>query len=249
MSREQEHFDNQTVGGVAAGLVASSAGIATGLMVAGPAGAAAGAVTVPAAQALLNFLGLRFERSRHKAARVLSDAAAENGTTEDKLIDEANSSSQKSELVAEVVNAAARSTTEQKLKALASALARGVEGDDNVAARERLIVAALADLEPLHIGVMKCLLSRPPMYSSEEDWQRSMLNRPEDAHGWLPSEVTENLPEAGPVIGVIIAALERHHLVVDTAIGTVSYEARYMITDFGLQCLRWLGEHDDAEAT
>lgn len=247
VSVEQEHFDQQTVGGVAASLVAGTAGMTAGLLIAGPAGAAAGAVTAPAAQALINFLGLRFERGRHKAARVLADAAAQNGTTEVRLIDQASHSSQKSELAAEVVNAAARSTTERKLKALASALARGVAGSDNIAARERLVVAALADLEPLHIAVMKCLLSRPPMYSSEEDWQQVMLNRPEGAHGWLSGEVTERLPEAGPVIGVVFATLERHYLVIDTAIGTVSYKARYTVTDFGLQCLGWLREHHAAE--
>jgi hypothetical protein len=47
-----------------------------------------------------------------KAARVLADAAAQNGISEDQLIDMAARSSQKTELAAEVVNAAARSTTQ-----------------------------------------------------------------------------------------------------------------------------------------
>jgi hypothetical protein len=189
---------------------------------------------MPVIQALLNFLGSRFERARERAARVLADAAAENGVSEDQLIDMAERSLQKTELAAEALSAAARATTEQKLKAFAGTFARGVRGDDYIAARERLMVAALADLEPLHIDVMSCLLSRPPMYRSEEDWRVAMSDRPAGAYGWLPDEVVQRLPETGPVIDGVFAALVRHGLVVDTAIGTVSYKARYAATEFGL---------------
>lgn len=245
----EEHFDEPTVGGVAASVVASAAGAATGLLVAGPMGATARAMTGPALQALINLLGLRFERARQKAARVLADAAAQSGVSEDQLIDMAERSPQKTELASEVVNSAARSTTEQKLKALASALARGIQGDDNTAARERLTVAALADLEPLHIAVLTCLLSQPPMYGSEEDWQEAMRNRPKGAYGWLPREVSERFPEIGPVIHAIFAALERHGLVTDTAIGTLGYQARYAVTEFGSRCLGWLKEHDNVDSS
>lgn len=244
----EEHFDQQTVGGVAASVVASAAGMAAGLALAGPPGAAAGAVTAPALQALINYLGLRFERARHKAARVLTDAADQNHVSEDELIDQAERSPQKTELVAEVVNAAARATTEQKLSALASSLARGVAGDDYAAARERLIVAALADLEPIHLAVMSCLRSRPPMYGSDEDWRKAMSERPAGAYGWLPAEVMGRLPEAAPVIDAVFAALQRHGLVIDTAIGTVSYQERYVVTDFGLRCLHWLEDHDSDDS-
>lgn len=236
----EEHFDKPTSGGVIAAVAASTAG----LLVAGSAGPTAGALTLPVMQALLNFLGSRVEHAREKAARVLADAAAENGVGEDQLIDMAESSSQKVELAAEVLNAAARATTEQKLKALAGAFARGVRGDDYIAARERLMVAALADLEPLHVDVMSCLLSRPPMYRSEEDWRGAMSNRPAGAYGWLPGEVIERLPEVSPVIDGVFAALVRHGLVVDTAIGTVGYKARYAVTEFGLWCLGWLEDHE-----
>lgn len=236
----KEHFDEQTAGGVAASVAASAAGTTVGLVVAGPAGAAAGGLAAPALQALINFLGLRFERARHQAERVLADAAARNGISEDDLIGMAEQSSQKTELTAEVVNAAARATTEQKLRALATALARGVQGDDNIAAQERVKVAALADLEPLHIAVMTCLLSRPPHYDSEEKWQEVMREPPNGAYGWLPDEVVEKLPETAPVIDAILAALNRSGLVFDTAIGTVGYKARYAATGFGRQCLDWL---------
>lgn len=194
-----EHFDEQTPGGLAASLVASAAGATIGLVVAGPtAAAAAGVIAPPVLQSLINFLGLRFERARHKAARVLTDAAAQNKVTEDKLVETAERSPQKTELLTEAVNAAARSTTDQKLKALASAVARGVAGDDNTAAQERITVAALADIEPLHIAVMNCLLLRPPMYRSEEQWQEAMRNPRRGAYGWLPEEVAEKLPETAP---------------------------------------------------
>jgi hypothetical protein len=188
-------------------------------------------------EALINFLGLRFERARHKAVRVLADAAAQNGVSEHELIDMAERSSQKTELAAEVVNAAARATTEQKLRALAMALARGVQGDDNIAAQERITVAALSDLEPLDIAVITCLISRPPSYDSEEKWQEVICNAPNGAYGWLPGEVVEELPETAPVIDAIFAALDRHGLVVDTALGTLDYKARYAVTSFGRRCM------------
>jgi hypothetical protein len=175
----EEHFDKPTSGGVVAAVAATTAG----LLVSGSAGPTAGALTVPAVQTLINFLGFRIERAREKAARVLTEAATENGVSEDQLIDMAESSPQKTELAAEVLSAAARATTEQKLRALAGAFARGLRGDDYIAARERLMVAALADLEPLHVDVMNCLLSRPPMYRSEEEWRAAMSNRPPGAYG------------------------------------------------------------------
>ena len=236
----EEHFDEQTAGGVAASVAASAVGATAGLIMAGPAGAATGTLAAPVLQALINFLGLRFERARHKAVRVLADAAAQNGVSEDQLIGMAEGSSQKTELAAEVINAAARSTTEQKLKALAMALARGVQGDDNIAAQERITVAALADLEPLHISVMTCLLSQPPTFSSEEEWQEMMRNPPDGAYGWLPGEMVDKLPETAPVIDAVFAALDRHGLVIDTAIGTIGYKARYAVTGFGRRCLNWL---------
>lgn len=246
---EEEHFDEQTVGGVAASVVASTAGAAAGLVFAGPPGAAAGALAAPALQALINYLGLRFERARHKAARVLVDAAAHNEVSEDELIDVAARSQQKTELVADVVNAAARATSEQKLDALASALARGIAGDDYAAARERLIVAALAELEPVHLAVMACLRSQPPTYLSQQEWREAMRNRPDGAYGWLSTEVVKELPEAASVIEVILATLQRHGLIVDTAIGTIGYKARYAVTDFGLNCLGWLNVQHGEFAT
>lgn len=240
----EDHFDEQTAGGVAASVAASAVGATAGFIVAGPTGAAAATVTAPVLQALINFVGLRFERARQKAARVVTDAAAQNGVSEDQLISEAEHSSQKTELAAEVIYAATRATTEQKLKALAMALARGVQGDDNIAAQERITVAALADLEPLHIAVMTCLLTQPPSSSSEEKWQEVLRNPPDGAYGWLPSEVVEKLPETEPVIDAIFAALDRHGLVIDTAIGTLGYKARYVATSFGRRCLDWLEAND-----
>ena len=236
----REHFDKPTPGGV----IAAAAAGAAGLLVAGSAGPEAGAVAVPAVQALLNFIGWRVERARENAARVLADAAAHSGVSEDQLIAMAESSSQKAQLAAEVLEAAARATAEQKLRALAEAFARGVKGDDFIAARERLLVAALADMEPLHMAVMRCLLSRPAMYSSEADWRRVMSDRPGGAYGWLTGELREKIPEIAPVIDGVLAALIRHGLVVDTAIGTVGYQARYAVTEFGLWCLGWLEDHD-----
>lgn len=242
----EEYFDQPTVGGVAASVVATAAGMATGLAVAGPPGVAAGALTVPALQALINYLGSRYERARQKAACVLTDAATQSEVTEDELIEMAERSPQKTELVAEVVNAAARATTDQKLRVLASSLSRGITGDDYAAARERLVVTAMADLEPMHLAVMTCLRSRPPTYSTEEDWREAMRNRPDGAYGWLIPEVIECLPDAGPVIEAVFAALQRHGLIIDTAIGTIGYKVRYAITDFGLRCLGWLEVHDNA---
>lgn len=245
-----EHFDQQTAGGVAASLTAGAAGAAAGLLLAGPAGMTAGALTGPAVQALINYAGLRFERARQKAARALVQAADESGVSEDQFLDMAESSAQKSELAVEALNAAACATTEQKLRALASALSRGVGGDDNQAAKERMVVAALADLEPLHVAVLSCLNSPPPEYPTEEGRPPTMFNRPGGAFGWTPGEVIMTMPEAVHVGDAIFATLQRHGLVVDTAIGTLDYSARYALTEFGVSCLRWLelaGSQDDAD--
>lgn len=236
----EEHFDEQTPGGVAAGVTASAVGATAGLLMAGPVGAVAGAASGPALEALINFLGLRFESARRKATRVVTDAAAQSGVSEDQLIEMAEQSSQKTELAVEAINAATRATTEQKLRALGSSLARGVQGDDNTAAQERITVAALTDLEPLHVAVMKCLLSQPPMFKSEKEWQEAMSNHPSGAYGWLSSEVSDRLPEATPIIDAVFASLNRHGLIIDTAIGTLGYKARYAVTDFGRRCIEWL---------
>jgi hypothetical protein len=197
-------------------------------------------------EALINFLGLRFERARRKANRVVADAAAQTGVSEDQLIEMAEQSPQKTELAVEAINAATRATTEQKLRALASSLARGVQGDDNTAAQERITVAALTDLEPLHVAVMMCLLSQPPTFKSENEWQEAMRNRPSCAYGWLPSEVSERLPEVAQIIDAVFASLNRYGLVIDSAIGTAGYNARYAVTDFGCRCLGYLEAKDAA---
>jgi hypothetical protein len=179
-------------------------------------------------------------RSRHKAARVLGNAAAQNDVSEDELIELADRSMQKIELLAEVATAAARATTERKLNALAVSLARGIAGDDLVAGSERLMVAAIADLEPIHLAVMTCLLSRPPTFGTDEEWRKALSEPPSRACGWLPAEVAGALPEVGSVIEAIFASLQRNGLVVDTAIGTLDYQARYVLTDCGLRCLERL---------
>jgi hypothetical protein len=201
-------------------------------------------MTGPATQALINYLGLRVERSRHKAARVLADAAAQNEMSEDELIELADRSPQKIELLAEVATAAARATTERKLKALAASLSRGIAGDDLAAGRERLVVAAVADLEPIHLAVMTRLLLRPPMFDSDVEWRKALSEPPSRAYGWLRAEVAGALPEIGSVIEAIFATLQRNGLVVDTAIGTIDYRARYVLTDFGLRCLECLENLD-----
>jgi hypothetical protein len=244
-----EHFDEPTPGGVAASVVASAAGAATGMVFAGPPGAMAGAALAPALQALINYLGSRFERARRKAARVLAEAAARNEVTEDELIEVAERSSQKTELVAEAVLAAARATTEEKLDALAISLADGIAGDDYAAAQERLVVEALSDLEPIHIDVMTCLVTKPPMYESDDEWREAMRDRPRGAYGWLPSEVTIEIQQAAPVIEPILATLERHGLVLDTAVGTLGYRARYAVSDFGVRCLDLLMRRHDYGAS
>lgn len=82
------------------------------------------------------------------------------------------------------------------------------------------------------------------MYQTDADWHKAMRERPGNAHGWLPAEVAEKLPDTAPVIDAIFAALQRHGLITDTAIGTFDYQPRYAITDFGLRCLTCLQDHE-----
>jgi hypothetical protein len=175
-----------------AGFIGGIAGVATGVP---------GVVIVPAAAPymleLLRRAWAEFGvRRLDSAAGVIAGASEELHVEPDEVLDLARSSPERVELLAAALLAASHTFNQQKVRALATAVANGLGDDDARVDQERLIVAALADLEAPHIKLLD--------YMARDDW----LGFFQPIEYWA-----EAGGQARSVTVVLMAALHHHGLV------------------------------------
>lgn len=140
----------------------------------------------------------------------------------------------RTELFRRVVEAAGRSTLEEKIPALGRVLAAGLPEGDTV--DEALLLAmALAAIEAPHVQILATIAEEQP----EPDGVGAYVE------GWMPWQIANRHPGHRSVMTPILRTLDLHGLLDDRAVGTyddLEGRQRYVLSDLGRRCLELLGE-------
>jgi hypothetical protein len=225
----------------------SVGGALVGLALGGPGGAIVGAAVEPVLQQIvLETLARRHQR----AGRAIAAAAAGAGMTPEELLDRILGDERLLDLAAAAVAAASETMIEAKIRALGRALASGaLATDDTVVDEQRFLVDTLADLEAPHVRVLNQLSIEHEGYGSPVGPDGRSR-----AYGWLLEDLSAGLPGLVPVLQSVLNVLAGRGLILDTAEGTYEYQPRWVLTEFGKQCLVMLKERghegsNDAQPT
>jgi hypothetical protein len=228
---EDSKFDDVTPGGLAAAAAASVAGAAAGLAV-----PVAGGVAAVGVQALVNFVGRGHERRQQKALMMVDVATSAGDTTAEELLDRADSDDGRIELTMRALAAAARATSDAKIRAIGRALATGVlAADDAIVQHEIYVIDALDRLEAPHVKVLDILsATRVPQVSGQ------LYKTVELA--WPVPAIASKYPQAGAALPSLLATLVSIGAITDVALGAADYRATYETNDFGKLLLERLRE-------
>jgi hypothetical protein len=217
------------------GVLATAAGIALG---ANPVVATVVGASGPALKLAHRVLSRARERREDRVARTIEQAAEILDVGLDIFEERATSYDDRLELLARVLEAAARTPLEEKVTALARVLAEGLRDGESV--NEALVIAAaLADIEAAHVYVLHHLAVTP---LPPEQLRRP--NHPEP-RGWEAAQIAAAVPEVTDILDGLLAVLSGHGLIRDQ--GGVTYPggvgpAVWRLTALGRRCLLLLGK-------
>jgi hypothetical protein len=196
-------------------------------------------VAAPLLAALVRLGGDARSRRQQRGARVLDTAAEQVGGL-DRLAEIATADEARLELTARVIEAAMRTTREQKIRALARVLANGLDGHATVD-QAQILTAALDAIEAPHIQVLAELRNYADGHKEEVSASNrvNLLTLPRGA-------IADRLPGHREILGAVIQVLVGHHLIEPVG-GGLTYEQwggpdRWAITDLGRACLARLEE-------
>ena len=240
---EQRNNPKNLMSQIAIETAASGGGILTQLaMGAGVATTVTGGVTPPIISALVRATRAVIRQRQNSAATTLHTAAEWVGGL-DILEQRVYSHDQRVELLARVLDAAARTTTpREKFRALSRVLVDGLEDDADMG--EAFILAgALADMEAPHIEVLIHInaqpIPRPEIHPHDVD---------EPPLGWEANYLARALPKLAEILDGLVAVLTRHGLLID--VGRANYPgnvgaAILTISRLGSRVLFLLSEETD----
>lgn len=240
---------------------AGAAGSLLGYTLAGTPGAIIGGAAPPVLELALGWLGDQWrEQSSRSGQQVLEGAAAESGLSPEQLASRLGGTPKRLQLAGLTLSAAAMTTDQDKLRALARALGAGAT-DDALVDPEMLAVTALADMEAPHIKVLQRMAASS--YAGGR-WRR--INDRFQFRPWTKSALEREIPEMGYALEPVLGTLLRHGLLIEIdedlgkalaqrdddiarGFGDVwrSPEPKMSITDFGGHCLDLLREIAAAE--
>lgn len=203
-------------------MAAAGFGAIAGMVVAGPVGAAVGAIAAPAAEQLMTRVRLEWTR---RGEIVLTEAEAEAGLPRDDLLERLALDDELQALLARVIAASSATAFERKLVAQGRVLGRAVS--DVLRVDEAVcMAAALNDLEKPHVALLERLNEPNP-------------DADENSQGWSRRQLVTAMPEAAHLIPNLVGILERHGLAVDNR-GGMTYldDVRpFIASDLGRTCL------------
>ena len=246
MPREAEESRRPLVIRVAAGALGAAAGLA------GPDAAVVGAGLAPVIE---DMLGQFFDRlSSKRAERVtetLIDAAEELGSdTAEQLrrfVDAAASDETYQELLARTLTIAQDTAMRDKRRALGRALANALDDSGTKVDDEIAFVRMLADLDPVHIRVLK-IMSRRPKHRDKVAGQLNAADDPKAVRQWYEWSIVEADPGLKGSVWGALRVLEQHGLVWDRGEQLVTHadkmQNEYMITLYGDYLIDRLAEPD-----
>jgi hypothetical protein len=149
VSSEVARVAGETAGATLGGLV--------GFAVGGPVGAIVGAAVTPALEKWASLCIAEFKR---RGVVVVGAAAVGSGLSEDEVLDAVLSDPDLQPLLSRILEAIAHTDSKEKLLLLGTVLGEAINNRPNRLDEDFLIVAALDDLEPVHLRVME-LLEQP----------------------------------------------------------------------------------------
>lgn len=188
----------------------------------------------PALQLAFTTIGEADRRMYQQVAQALDDAIDETDGGAPEVERLALADPARTELFRRVVQAAGRSTLEDKIPALGRVLAAGLP--DGAAVDQALLLAmALAALEAPHVQILATIADEQP----EPDEVGAVVE------GWMPWQIANRHPGHRSVMTPILRTLDLHGLIEDRAAGTwdgTEGRQRYVLSDLGRRCLDLLRE-------
>jgi hypothetical protein len=190
--------------------------------------------------AVLIRLGADAQSSRQRRGAQVLDGAAEQVGGLDRLADIATADEARLELTARVIEAAMRTTHEQKIKALSRVLTNGLDGHATVD-QSQILTAALDAIEAPHVQVLAELRGYADSHEEEVTPENrvNLLTLPRGS-------IADRLPGHREIMGAVIQVLAGHHLIEPVG-GGLTYEQwggpdRWAITELGRALLAELSE-------
>jgi len=221
----------------ALGALATLASVALG---ANPIGATLVGGSAPVLKYLQQVWTRAGERRGDRAARSLEHAADLMDVGLDILVERAVGYDARLELLAQILEAAARTSMEDKIQALGQILADGLRSDSHLD-EARLLASMVNDLEAPHVVVLKLIAEHrvPP---------ESMWSNSDAPQGWERAHLALALPGYVGFLDGVLAALVRHGAV--RTLGDVTWSNiandAHGITTLGIRCLQLFG-HEPTE--
>jgi hypothetical protein len=231
---------------VVAGAVSAAAGFA------GPEAAVAGAGLAPVLEEVLaQVLGRLTTKRAERVAETLTDAAEELGgdTAEQlrRLADAAASDETYQELFARTLTIAQDSAMRDKRRALSRALANALDDVGTKVDEEIAFVRMLADLDPVHIRVLK-IMSRRPEHLDRVALQMNAADDPKAVRQWYPWSIVQADPGLEGAVHGALRVLEQHGLIWDHGEQLVPHpdkmQHEYQISGYGDYLIERLAEPD-----
>lgn len=219
-------------------VTAAAIGAATGLV--GPEAAVAGAGLTPVIEEVLGRLysGLTARRVK-RVTETLADAAEELGgdMAEQfrRLADAAASDETYQELLARTLTIAQDTAMRDKRRALGRALANALDDTGTRVDTEIAFVRMLADLDPVHIRVLK-IMSRRPKHLDRVAAQMNAADDPKTARQWYEWSIVEADPGLEGAAYGALRVLERHGLIWDRGeqrVPSHGMQREYEISPYG----------------
>ncbi len=234
MVSDREGLDND-VSSTGAALSTSVAGAMIGAAAGtGWVGAAAGALVSPALMFLRSVVNCARDTQDSRAERAIQITASIVGGLD--VMDRWTATDQvRFTLLAEVIEAAARTPLEIKIQALAEVLAEGLQVDGK-AHEARVLTAALADIEVPHVALLRLLRDTP---LPPGDMRGSAMGSRKPL-GWQPPQLKKAMSNLATIMDGLIAVLAGHGLIQSQAndsFGGVAAANEFAITDLGRRCL------------
>jgi hypothetical protein len=176
-----------------------------------------------------------------RRATVFWQPVREAGISPSEFVESIQNDERVFDLLRDASEAAARTSLDEKIRALGSALLSGLMAKDDAQIEEAIIIVdALRELEAIHIRVLRILEEAPPMEVPPADGSTARPMRAQVSREKLAAELDN--PER--VLNGVLAPLEAQHLVENSAIGLWDYSGNpeWSLTDFGQALLDLLRE-------
>jgi hypothetical protein len=213
MPLQREDSENPLVAKIAAGALGAAAGLI------GPDAAIAGAGLAPMVEDVLgrllrNLTGRRVERVTETLTYAAEELGGDAAGQLKRLADAAASDEAYQELLARTLTLAQDAAMRDKRRALGRALANALDETGTKVDDEIAFVRMLADLDPVHIRVLK-IMSRRPQHLDQIAVQMNAADDPKAVRQWYEWSIIATDPGLeGSVYGAL-RVLERHGLIWD----------------------------------